>query len=74
MADQPKKKRVTDIRRNDERKNGKAFKRTDRSRNKSTRLTELQKALFGGGAMKRVERPAPVKKDPEPAKTAEVDR
>lgn len=61
MADQPKKKSAALKGRNDERKNGKAFKRPGSTRNRTTRLTELQKALMGGGAMRRIARPAPDK-------------
>lgn len=67
MADQPKKKPASQIVRNSDRRNGKASKQ-DRNNPKfriakneyrgshttGTSLTELQKALMGGGAMKRI--------------------
>lgn len=59
MADHPKKK--TNVSRNDERKNGKRFKSHRRSHRsgRGVRLTELQKALLGGGVMRRIKVPVP---------------
>lgn len=57
MSAQTKPKPSTGKARNDKRRNGKAFKQGHRASRK-TPQTELQKALLGGGAMKRIERPA----------------
>lgn len=76
MPDQPKKKPANAVTRNTERKSGKASKSgpdVARKWGKSYRgshttkahLTELQKALLGGGAMARITRPAPEKPAPE---------
>ena len=59
MADQPKKKGPNAVTRNDSRRNGKAFKKSGATRNKPFRPSELQKALWGQGAMRRITRPAP---------------
>lgn len=59
MADQPKKKSRSGVIRNDSRRNGKASKRPGSTRNRRTHLTELEKALLGGGAMRRITRPVP---------------
>ena len=67
MADQPRKKPAGQKSRNDSRPNGKAFKSypsaTRReyrgSKTRRTPLTELQKALLGGGAMKRITKRIP---------------
>lgn len=58
MADRPSKKSAALKGRNDNRKNGKAPKK-GRVRHQKTRLSELEKALMGGGAMKRIARPLP---------------
>jgi hypothetical protein len=67
VADQPKKKPISAIKRNDSRKNGKAFKTTPDaffSRGKSyrgshtrgTRVNEVQKVLLGGGMLRNTAR------------------
>lgn len=74
MADQPKKKPASAKTRNDSRKNGKAFKTAPDayrrpgksyrgSHTKGNRLTELDKALLGGGAMRRIMRRIPEAKE-----------
>ena len=63
MADQPSKKNRANVTRNDSRRNGKANKRPGATRNRRVHLTELQKALMGGGAMRRITRPAPGNED-----------
>lgn len=59
MADQPKKKSSIGRNQNDERPNRKAWKKEGATRNSATPLTELQKALLGGGALKRITKPIP---------------
>ena len=71
MADQPKKKNPNNLVRNAERRNGKAFKADSTSKKfigrreyrgshtRRARLTELDKALLGGGAMKRITKRLP---------------
>lgn len=72
MADQPKKKNTTAVTRNPNRRNGKAAKsdpgnvyyKSDRneyrgSHVRGVRLSELEKALLGGGAMRRITRRLP---------------
>jgi hypothetical protein len=68
VADQPKKKALSAKNPNTDRRNRKAFKQ-DRGALRTTRnpyrgshtrhvpLTELQKALLGGGAMRRITKP-----------------
>lgn len=56
MADQPKKKNPNLRKNNDDRRNKKAFKTPGASRNRKSPQTELQKALMGGGAMRRITR------------------
>lgn len=72
MPDQPKKKPANAVTRNADRKNGKAAKSGRDAARKwgksyrgshttKARLSELEKALLGGGAMVRITRPAPEK-------------
>lgn len=72
MADRPSKKNPNAVSKNDARSNGKASKtRSDGyfgrdkafrgSHTRPTHLSELQKALLGGGAMRRITRPVPDK-------------
>ncbi len=56
MADQPKKKNPSLRKDNSDRRNKKAFKRPGSSRNRKSPQTELQKALMGGGAIRRIAR------------------
>lgn len=67
MADQPKKKAAKDVTRNDNRKNGKAWKTKPDAffgRNKAyrgshtrgTRVSETQKVLLGGGLLRNTAR------------------
>jgi hypothetical protein len=56
---QKQKKSPSQVKRNADRRNGKAFKTSGASRNRRTPLTELEKALLGGGAMKRITRRLP---------------
>jgi hypothetical protein len=57
VADQPKKKNPNLRKNNDDRPNKKAFKAPGGSRNRKSPQTELQKALMGGGALRRIMRP-----------------
>jgi hypothetical protein len=50
VADKDQKRKTNKVR-NDERKNGKAFKRSGATRNRRTRLSEVQKVLDGGGLL-----------------------
>jgi hypothetical protein len=70
VSDQPKKKPISAKNRNDGRRNGKASKtrpdskflgRAEYRGSKTTgvRLSELQKALLGGGAMVRITKKIP---------------
>lgn len=66
MADQPKKKAASAVKRNDERKNGKAYKQKPEdyrgrkvwrgNKTTGTRVGGIEKVLLGGGALRNVAR------------------
>lgn len=67
MADQPKKKPAANKNSNDDRPNRKAFKQKPEdyrgkgqyrgSKTRPTKLTEVQKALLGGGVLRNIHKP-----------------